>query len=315
MASKNFAKGLKRSALTVALGMCFAGGVQAQSTSGAIYGKADAGQTVTIVSETGLTRTVTADANGRYSAPSLPAGRYKVTAGGDARDVTVLVSSGAQVDFGDATTTLGTVTVNASSVPVIDVSQTDSRTVFTAEQLQEIAVARDINAVALLAPGVINSTAYNSRSSNVGSFGGAAASENAYYINGFPVTNPLTNIGSTTLGFDSIAQQQVLLGGYGAEFGRSTGGVISIITKRGTNDWKGGVYAIYTPASLRSDFKDIYYPDTGFWNATTHYNTTAGNNPANWTDGQLYDLNRYNKSGTQVYGFYIGGPIIKDRLF
>ena len=41
MASKNFATGLKRSALTVALGMCFAGGVQAQSTSGAIYGKAN----------------------------------------------------------------------------------------------------------------------------------------------------------------------------------------------------------------------------------------------------------------------------------
>ena len=314
MASNLFGKGLKRSALTVALGMCFASGVHAQSTSGAIYGKADPGQAITIVSDTGLTRTITADANGRYSAPSLPAGRYKVTAGGDARDVTVLVASGAQVDFGGATT-LGTVTVTASQVPTIDVSQTDSRTVFTAEQLQEIAVARDINAVALLAPGVINSTAYNSRSSSVGSFGGAAASENAYYINGFPVTNPLTNIGSTSLGFDSIAQQQVLLGGYGAEFGRSTGGVVSIITKRGTNEWKGGVYAIYTPASLRSDYKDIYYPETGAWNATTHYNTTAGNNPVNWTDGKLYDLNRYNKSGTQVYGFYVGGPIIKDRLF
>ena len=314
MSSDYLAKGLKRSALTVALGMCFASGVQAQSTSGSIFGKTEPGQTVTIVSETGLTRTITADGGGRYNATSLPAGRYKVTAGGDARDVTVLVASGAQVDFGEATT-LGTVTVTASQVPVIDVSQTDSRTVFTFEQLQELAVARDINAVALLAPGVINSTAYNSRSSNVGSFGGAAASENAYYINGFPVTNPLTNIGSTTLGFDSIAQQQVLLGGYGAEFGRSTGGVISLITKRGTNEWKGGVYAIYTPASLRSDYKDIYYPDTGFWNATTHYNTSAGNNPANWTDGKLYDLNRYNKSGTQVYGFYIGGPIIKDRLF
>ena len=178
MASNYFGKGLKRSALTVALGMCFASGVHAQSTSGAIFGKADPGQTITIVSETGLSRTITADASGRYSAPSLPAGRYKVTAGSDARDVTVLVASGAQVDFG--ATTLGAVTVTASQVPVIDVSQTDSRTVFTAEQLQEIAVARDINAVALLAPGVINSTAYNSRSSSVGSFGGAAASENAY---------------------------------------------------------------------------------------------------------------------------------------
>ena len=76
MASTYFSKGLKRSALTVALGMCFAGGVNAQSTSGAIFGKADPGQTITIVSETGLSRTIPADANGRYSAPSLPAGRY-----------------------------------------------------------------------------------------------------------------------------------------------------------------------------------------------------------------------------------------------
>jgi hypothetical protein len=249
--------GFKRSALTVALGLCFAGSVSAQSTSGSIFGKAEAGQTITIVSDTGLTRTVTADATGRYNAASLPAGHYKVTSGSDTRDVTVLVASGVQVDFGN-TTTLGAVVVQGSLIPAIDVSQTDSRTVFTAEQLQEIAVARDVNAVALLAPGVINSTAYNSRSSNVGSFGGAAASENAYYINGFPVTNPLTNIGSTTLSFDSIAQQQVLLGGYGAEFGRSTGGVISLITKRGTNEWKGGVYAMYTPGSLRSEYKDIY---------------------------------------------------------
>ena len=289
--------------------------MQAQSTSGSIFGKAAPGQTVTIVSDTGMTRTVTADANGKYNAVSLPAGHYKVTSGSDSRDVTVLVASGAQVDFGDVATTLGSVLVQADRVQTIDVSQTDTRTVFTAEQLQEMAVPRDINAVALLAPGVINSTAYNSSSSSVGSFGGSAASENAYYINGFPVTNPLTNIGSTSLGFDSIAQQQVLLGGYGAEFGRSTGGVVSIVTKRGTNEWKGGVYAIYTPSSLRGTYKDRYYEDTGHWSSANHYNTASGNNPANWTDGKLYDLNRYNEAETQVYGFHLSGPIFKDRLF
>ena len=101
MASSYLTTGLKRSALTVALGLCFAGTVQAQSTSGSIFGKAAPGQTVTIVSETGLTRTITADAAGRYNAATLPAGRYKVTSGGDTRDVTVLVASGAQVDFGE----------------------------------------------------------------------------------------------------------------------------------------------------------------------------------------------------------------------
>ena len=104
MASNYLAKRLKRSALTIALGMCFASGVQAQSTSGSIFGKADPGQTVTIVSDTGLTRTITAGADGRYNAAALPAGRYKVTSGSDARDVTVLVASGVQVDFGGAAT-------------------------------------------------------------------------------------------------------------------------------------------------------------------------------------------------------------------
>ena len=53
MASNYLSKGLKRSALTVALGLCFAGGIHAQSTSGAIFGKAAPGQAITIVSETG----------------------------------------------------------------------------------------------------------------------------------------------------------------------------------------------------------------------------------------------------------------------
>lgn len=306
----------KRSALTVALGLCFAGGAYAQSTTGAIYGKAQPGQDVTIVSDTGLTRVIKADANGRYTAPSLAAGKYKVTVGEASRDVTVLVASGVQVDFAGADAgVFDTITVQAgSNVPQIDVSQTDTRTVFTAEQLKTMAVPRDINAVALLAPGVINSSSYNSSSSNVGSFGGSAASENAYYINGYPVTNPLTSIGSTTLAFDSIAQQQVLLGGYGAEFGRSTGGVISIVTKRGSNAFKGGVYASYTPSSMRSKYKDIYYPETGAYSAANHY---AADNlrPQVWTDGKLYDLNRYNKASSLVTGFYVSGPLVPDRVF
>ena len=72
MASNYLAKGLKRSALTVALGLCFAGGVQAQSTTGSINGDAGAGATVTVQNQSGLTRTVTADASGRYNVGSLP---------------------------------------------------------------------------------------------------------------------------------------------------------------------------------------------------------------------------------------------------
>lgn len=311
MASHHLMKSLKRSALTVALGLCFAGSLNAQSTSGSIFGKAAPGQTITIVSETGLTRTITADASGKYSVASLPAGNYKITSGADTREVTVRVASGVQVDFVSAAKTLDAVVVQATAIPSIDISQTDVRTVFTSEDLAKLAISRSINDVALLAPGVISSTSY----SGLGSYGGSAASENAYYINGYPVTNPLTSIGYTALGFDSIAQQQVLLGGYGAEYGRSTGGVVSVITKRGSNEWKGGVYAIYTPKSLKGDPKNIYYPYTGQWNSSNHYNTSAGNNPVNWTDGTLYFYRKENKSESLVLGAWASGPIVKDRLF
>lgn len=320
MNRKIFARGLKRRALTVALGMCFVGAIHAQSSiTGTIFGQvpAQAGNTVVVENlDTGLKRTVTVDNSGRYQASSLPNGRYKVTLQKDGavvsvRDnIAVNISGGSEVSFAavgaDGTTQLDSVVVRGGIVPVIDVSQTDTRTVFTAEQLSKISIARDVASVALLAPSVVRSDSY----SGVPSFGGSAASENAYFINGYPVTNPLTTIGFTTLPFDAIGEQQVLTGGYGAEFGRSTGGVINLVTKRGTNEWKGGVYAMWTPEFARAAPRDSYYPDTGFFPAD------AAGQPANRrTDGTLNTYRDENLSWSMVTGAYVGGPIVKDRLF
>ena len=137
----------------------------------------------------------------------------------------------------------------------LDITQTDTRSVFTAEQLQKISIGRTVTDVALLAPSVVRSDSY----AGVPSFGGSAASENAYFINGYNVTNPLTNISFSTLPFDAIGETQVLTGGYGAEFGRSTGGVINVVTKRGTNEWKGGLYTIWTPEVTRAAPRDDMY--------------------------------------------------------
>lgn len=68
MASRYLTKSLKRSALTIALGLCFAGSVQAQTNvAGAITGKATAGDTITITNpSTGFSRTITVDSSGSY---------------------------------------------------------------------------------------------------------------------------------------------------------------------------------------------------------------------------------------------------------
>ena len=72
---------LRRSLLSLALGACFAGHVQAQSnTTGTVYGQAASGDRITVVNlDTGLERSTAAGADGNFRFAALPAGRYRVT--------------------------------------------------------------------------------------------------------------------------------------------------------------------------------------------------------------------------------------------
>jgi len=211
MASNYLSKGLKRSALAVALGLCFAGGVQAQSTTGSINGSAPAGSTVTVTNNSGFTRTVSVDANGRYSISNLPVGTYTVTSGGEKREVVVTVGSSASASFGGAAKTLETVTVTGTSISPIDTTTLDARSVVTAQQLQRLPLARSAEAIALLAPGAVNGAA--GFFGDLVSFGGAGVSENAYYVNGFFTGEPVSNLGGFTLPYQAIEQQETFIGG------------------------------------------------------------------------------------------------------
>ncbi|NKZ40233.1 TonB-dependent receptor [Oleiagrimonas citrea] len=299
---------MRRTALAVALGMCVAsGGALAQSSAtGIIFGQVQGGQGSTVQiqnTDTGQTRTLSVDADGRYRASSLPIGRYNVTLMRDGKvissrdNVQVSISTGTDVSFTSAanTTSLEGVQVVASALPAIDVSNVDSRTVLTAQELQKVPLGQTVNAASLLAPGTV---AGDSRYGNVVSFGGASAAENQYYVNGFPVTNALTGLGFTELPFDAIDQQQVITGGLGAEYGRSTGGVVNIVTKSGGNTWRFGATVDWAPRALSDSPRDIYYPRNG-----------------NGKDGQLYQDRSGNKTWATRYGAYISGPLIKDRLF
>ncbi|WP_240732378.1 MULTISPECIES: TonB-dependent receptor [Dyella] len=302
-------------ALAVALAFSSTGALAQSNITGSIFGQvaAQTGTTVEIKNlDTGLSRTVTVDQSGRYRFSSLPTGRYTVTLkNGDAtvstRDnVELSIAGGTEVSFGGASASaqnaqnLEGVSVVASALPAIDVSSVDTRTVLTSEQLSKLPIARDIGAAALLAPSVVANSSYGAPS-----FGGSASSENAYYINGYAVTNPLTSIGFSTLPFDAIDQQQVLTGGYGAEFGRSTGGVVNVVTKRGSNQLKGGIYTIWEPEGTRANPRNNYFPNTGFYGQNTTQNT----------DGKLYQYNNRNQYWKSTVGAYISGALIKDKLF
>ncbi len=297
MASNYIAKGLKRSALTVALGLCFVGGVQAQTnTAGAVTGRAASGDTITITNAaTGFNRTISVDSTGSYRFSQLSSGQYQVSRnGGAARNVTVNVGSASTIDFvsssGDATT-LDTVTVvGMGAINPIDVSSVESTTILTAEQIAKIPVGRDTTAVALLAPGTVRG---DSAFGNLASFGGASVAENQYFFNGFNITNTFNNLSFAQVPFEAIAEQQTKTGGYGAEFGRSTGGVINQISRRGTNNFHAGANLFYSPDSLAQKSKNLTLNDGTL--SADYSNDTAGD--------------------TLTAAVWASGALVKDRLF
>jgi len=273
--------------------------VQAQSNAaGVIFGQVanPAGASVALTNtDTGLKRTASLDAQGGYRVTALPAGHYKVDVlrnGGVAAttEVDVIVGQGVDASFRD----MATVQVSARRSR-IDVSNATNGATFTAKELAALPIQQNVSAIIQLAP---NTTRADPRYAAGASFGGGGASENAYYINGFPVTNPLTQLGASELPFGAIAQAQILTGGYGAEFGRSIGGVVNITTKSGTNRWEAGATASTEPNSLRAKARNVYYANNGF--------------P---TDGTLFAKNDLSGDLTNRAGAYVGGPIIQDKLF
>ncbi len=284
-----------------------------QSTTGTIFGQTtevDHG-TVIIENQSGFRREIPVDAGGHFQSPQLPIGTYQVTLISNGEpvdkktDLTVKVGSNIEVTFGNAERAaqdLQGVQVSASTLPPIDVSSVDSRTVITREQLVKLPLGHSSEAIALLAPGVAgNSGGFQSATGNsLVVFGGSSASENAYYINGFNTTDPLQGLGGLTMPYGSIEQQETYTGGYSAKYGRSDGGVINVIGRRGTNEWHFGAQFVWEPAFLRSNKDDILY---------------TNGLPSSPVADDLYEPDSKDSYWSSRLSAYVGGPLIKDTLY
>lgn len=316
---------LNRKTLVLALMLGLAsGGAMAQSTTGGISGSVaeGTGKTVLIENASGFSREVPVDERGRYSLGNLPLGTYKVTVkqGGNVvesrENIGITVGRNTDVSFGGGAggvQTLDVVSVTGARAQAIDVTSVDTRTVVTAQQLQQLPLARNAEAIALLAPGVINNSGgfdNGPLGGSLASFGGSAATENAYYLNGFNSTDPFRNLGGLTLPYGAIDQQEVFTGGYGAQYGRSNGGVINQVGKRGSNEWHFGASVGWEPDSMKAKQKDIFWrPDsqTSPLNSTAYSFAKAANG--------LYQPLSETESNQTTYSAYVGGPVLKDRLF
>ena len=261
--------------------------------------------------DTGVSRTIYTSADGTYRFSRLATGTYKVSVTAPdyhstSQRVLVNIGQGTPANFnllaGDIEEEI---IVTAPNSNAIDVNLVETTTVFTASEIERLPIPRDINAVALMAPGaVLGDSAFgSSRVTTAGhystgfglvSFGGASVAENVYYINGMNVTNFRNGLGGSTLPFEFYDQFQLKTGGYSAEFGRSTGGVVNAVTRRGTNKWNVRSGYIIEPESFRGHSPNVPDPEV---------------------EGELTSVFKYDKKDSRELFASLRGPIIRDSLF
>ena len=247
--------------------------------------------------ETGLTRTLPVDSSGRYRVPPCRWVATKVvlerngTEVGVRDEVAVTVAGGTQVDFAGKGEELSTIQVPANAAPAIDVSQVDTRSVFTAEQLQKLPW-RAASPAWPCSPGRGPQRQLQRQWQHGAQLRRRGLIRERVLHQRLPGHQPadLDRLQHPAVRRDR--PEQILTGGYRAEFGRATGGVINIVTKRGTKEWKGGIYHLGPEAPARQSAQQLL-PQTGFF---------GDNNPDpnKRTDGKLYQLRNHNQYWTET---------------
>lgn len=264
-----------------------------------------ANATVSVTSTQGVTRETSTAADGSFRMPALPVGSYTVRINspvGSASDDVSVSPGGANYQFvvgSSESADLGEIVVTAQRIR--DFNATDiGLGLDVQEHSERIPTGRSINAVTLFTPGasVPDATiaASSRRNQSLVSLSGTSAAESVYYINGLNVTDQRSFLGYSELPFDFIQTIETKAGGYQAEFGRGTGGVVNIVTRSGSNEWTGGLSTFWSPDNLRSPVGKTY--------------AAGGNNVA----GTEFD-NEYLKSDLTDTTVYLGGPLLRDRLF
>jgi outer membrane receptor for ferrienterochelin and colicin len=273
---------------------------QAQITTGSIQGTVmdEKGGAVVDASvearnlDTNLLKTATADSEGRFAFLSLPPGGYTITV--SKAGFATIVQTGAVLTVGQ-TMTLPVIMKVSSTQEKIEVSATpeavDTTSTSSSSTLDELAVSqtpilgRKFEDLLTLTPGVsivqgpdgdeINFNGQRGIFNNISLDGGD-------YNNGFFGEQMGGQRAAIDITLDAVKEFQVVASGANAEYGRTAGGVVNVITKSGTNDVHGSAF---------------YYQRLEALTAAT-------------SDGKPLDGFK-----REQFGGTMGGPIVKDKLF
>jgi outer membrane receptor protein involved in Fe transport len=293
--------------------VALAGTVYAQVDTGVMDGRvfdeqraAMPGVTVTAKNvANGLTRMAVSSATGTFHIEALPAGTYDVTAEiqGFATQLRkgIIVQIGSAVSF-DFTMKVGniseTVTVSAES-PLVQTTRSDVGQVISQTMVENMPLnGRKFQDLSLLVPGTRSANYYDPTKTEVGgiSYGGLSGRSVNISVDGGDNNDGVVRGLLQQFSADAIQEYKVTTQRYSAEFGRSTGGLVNVITKSGTNQFRGSAFLFARNQSLNAK---TYFEQ--------QHDATAQAVASTELDKQPFSQ--------QQVGGTIGGPIKKDKAF
>ena len=280
--------------------------VLAQGTNGTLTGQVvdpsgaaipEASITLTNVG-TSFPQTVTTDGTGIYVFKLVQPGNYMLTvvARGFAKyvqqgiviDANVNATQNVSMKLGSSSQTVS-VTANAE---LIDTTTAELGLTINENSVSQLPLnGRDPSALALLSPGMVDAgkagvswmqSGFSFPGENAASANGGRIGSTYYMLDGVSNMDNYLGTNSPTPNPDATQEFRLISNNFSAVYGFSTGGVVSMATRSGTNTWHGGLFEFMR----NGDF------DAGNWS------------------NHAQDTYRRNQ-----YGGYVGGPAIKDRLF
>src|SRR2546421_9692965 len=274
-----------------------------QDTSGAVT----PGVSVTVRNlDTGITRSVTTDERGRYTASNLTLGNYEVEGQLTGfqteirRGITLTVGREAVVSLTLKVGQLSDAVTISAEAALVDATTSTMSSLVDARTIRDLPLnGRSYEQLALLQPGVVTmgggqaSAAFDFGTGARFSVTGSRAYANSFMLDGTDINDHANGTpggsAGTNLGVDGVQEFKINTSVSPAEFGRSSGGVISAVTRSGTNDVHGAGFEF-----LRNNALD----SPGYFDDPKHGGT-----------GTIAPYRR------NQFGAALGGPIKKDKTF
>jgi len=256
------------------------------------------GAAVTITNiDTGIERRVSTNESGYYTLSLLPPGKYRVNTQAQGfktitrESIELAVDQVLRLDFAME---LGQVTEAVEvkgTVGMVDASSTSVSTVIQNQKILDLPlVSRNPIALADLVPGVRSLSGFGGTvstwSSGPAAIGGGTPNSNSYLIDGIPNEAFISGGMNTFLAVDATEEFRIITRNANAEYGRTGGGIINLISKSGTNQFHGSAFEFFRNKVL---------------NANGFFANRAGRARAPFNFNQ--------------YGATIGGPIVRNRTF